>query len=90
MHLTEFVQTRRGVEAYVEPRTSMSGTSLLLVAYDGEWTRRTVPSALWAFKFAEHLQLPCYDAMKVGYPQRMREYTSRHKRQRSRPATEGG
>ena len=43
-HLREFVATRRGVEGFVEPRTAVSDVTLLLVAHDGEWTRRRVPS----------------------------------------------
>jgi hypothetical protein len=76
-HLTEFVRTRRGVEAYVEPQTIITQTTILLVAWDGEWTRRRVPSPRWAYSFAESLQIPGYDALVVGYPQRMRDYNSR-------------
>ena len=79
-HLTEFVRSRRGVEAFVEPKTSVTQTTILLVAYDGEWTRRVVPSPEWAHAFAEHLQIPGYDAAVVGYPQRMRDYNSRNKK----------
>lgn len=79
-HLTQFAQTRRGVEAFVEPRTSVTQTTILLVAYDGEWTRRVVPSPEWAHAFAAHLQVPGYDAAVVGYPQRMRDYNTRNKK----------
>jgi hypothetical protein len=79
-HLTQFAQSRRGVEAFVEPKTSVTQTTLLLVAFDGEWTRRVVPSPEWAHAFAEHLQIPGYDAAVVGYPQRMRDYNSRNKK----------
>jgi hypothetical protein len=79
-HLTQFTRTRRGVEAFVEPKTSVTETTLLLVAYDGEWTRRVVPSPEWAHAFAEHLQIPGYDAAVVGYPQRMRDYNTRNKK----------
>ena len=79
-HLTEFARTRRGVEAFVEPQTSVTQVTLLLVAYDGEWTRRVVPSPQWAHSFAESLQIPGYDAAVVGYPQRMRDYNTRNKR----------
>ena len=34
----------------------------------------------WAHAFAEHLQVPGYDAAVVGYPQRMRDYNSRNKK----------
>ena len=78
-HLTEFVQTRVGVEGFVEPQTTVTQTTLLLVAKDGEWTRRRVPSAEWAHKFANDLQVPSYDAAVVGYPQRMRDYNHRKK-----------
>lgn len=78
-HLESFLSTRRGVEAYVEQPTSLTRTSLLLVAYDGEWTRRSVPSPAWARRFAESHKLPCYDAGVVAYPQRMRDYNRRAK-----------
>jgi hypothetical protein len=79
-HLTQFAQSRRGVEAFIEPKTAVTQTTLLLVAFDGEWTRRVVPSPEWARAFAEHLQIPGYDAAVVGYPQRMRDYNSRNKK----------
>ena len=78
--LSQFAATHRGVEAFVEPKTAVTETTLLLVAYDGEWTRRVVPSPEWAHAFAEHLQIPGYDAAVVGYPQRMRDYNSRNKK----------
>lgn len=81
-HLTDFVHNRRGVEALVEPPTVVTQTTMLLIAYDGEWTRRRVPSAQWAHAFAEHLQIPAYDAAVVGYPQRMRDYNHRQKLRR--------
>lgn len=78
-HLQEFARSRRGVEAYVEPQTIATESTLLLIAADGEWTRRRVagPQAAWAV--AEKLGLPAYDAMIVGYPQRMRDYNARNK-----------
>ena len=44
-YLRDFVTTRVGVEAYVEPRTNVTPTTIMLVATDGEWTRRKVPDA---------------------------------------------
>jgi hypothetical protein len=79
-HLTQFARSRRGVEAFIEPKTSVTQTTLLLVAFDGEWTRRVVPSPEWARSFAEHLQIPGYDAAVVGYPQRMCDYNTRNKK----------
>ena len=79
-HLTQFARTRRGVEAFVEPKTAVTQTTLLLVAFDGEWTRRVVPSPEWAHAFAEHLQIPGYVAAVVGYPKLMRDYNTRNKK----------
>jgi hypothetical protein len=78
-HLTEFASTRRGVEGFVEPRTAVSDVTLMLVAHDGEWTRRRVPSVEWAHAFANKRGIPSYDAAVVGYPARMREYNKRKK-----------
>ncbi|QIX27045.1 hypothetical protein ncot_10895 [Nocardioides sp. JQ2195] len=80
-HLENFVSTRRGVEGFVEPRTAVSDVTLLLVAHDGEWTRRRVPSVAWAHNFANKHQVPSYDAAVVGVPQRMRDYNRRKKQQ---------
>ncbi len=78
-HLEDFVATRRGVEGFLEPRTAVTETTILLVAVDGEWTRRRVPSAQWAHGWANKLAVPTYDASVVGYPQRMREWNRRQK-----------
>src|SRR5436190_1746358 len=37
-YLADFVHTRSGVEAFIEPRTTVTETTVLLVAHDGEWT----------------------------------------------------
>jgi hypothetical protein len=78
-HLHEFASSRNGVEGFVEPRTAISDVTLLLVAHDGEWTRRRVPSVEWAHRFANEHGVPSYDAAVVGYPARMREYNRRKK-----------
>ena len=78
-HLREFATSRRGVEGFVEPRTAVSDVTLILVAHDGEWTRRRVPSVEWAHRFANQHRVPSYDAAVVGYPARMREYNRRMK-----------
>jgi len=81
-HLQGFISSRTGVEGFVEPRTAVSDVTLLLVAHDGEWTRRRVPSVRWAHEFCNDRRVPSYDAAVVGVPQRMRDYNSRVKRQR--------
>ncbi len=78
-HLEEFVATRRGVEAFIELPTTMARATLLLIAHDGEWTRRSVTSVDWARRFAARHRLPAYDAGVVGYPQRMRDYNARRR-----------
>jgi hypothetical protein len=77
-HLLDFIRTRRGVEGFVEPRTAVADVTLLLVAHDGEWTRRRVPSVEWAHKFANNQKVPSYDAAVVGIPKRMREWNRSH------------
>jgi hypothetical protein len=76
--LREFVRTRRSVEAYVEPRTNVTQMSVLLVAADGEWTRRRTTEKA-AKRLAEDLKIPVYDVQRTGYPQRMRDWSARNK-----------
>ncbi|WP_298746822.1 hypothetical protein [uncultured Nocardioides sp.] len=78
-HLSTWVGARRGVEGFVEPRTAVSDVTLLLVAHDGEWTRRRVPSVKWAHDFCNRAQVPSYDAAVVGVPQRMRDWNRRQR-----------
>jgi hypothetical protein len=79
-YLAEFVRSRRGVEGFIEPRTTVTETTLLLVAHDGEWTRRRIESPAVARRFAHQLAMPVYDVRLMGYPQRMRDYNERRKR----------
>ncbi|GAA4406169.1 hypothetical protein GCM10023168_20650 [Fodinibacter luteus] len=83
-HLADFVRTRRGVEAYVEPATNVTATTLVLIAHDGEWTRRALPSRPTAFEVARSLDIPVYDVNQTGYPARMREWTARQRRPKQR------
>ena len=78
-YLAEFVRSRRGVEAFIEPRTTVTETTVLLVAHDGEWTRRRVESPEAARRWASGLSVPIYDVRLLGYPQRMRDYNARQK-----------
>jgi hypothetical protein len=80
-HLTEFVASRRGVEAYVEPPTNVTATTVILIAHDGEWTRRAAGSRELAFDLARSLDVPVYDVLQTGYPARMREWNSRQRKQ---------
>ncbi|HKS44549.1 MAG TPA: oxidoreductase [Amycolatopsis sp.] len=80
-HLDAWAATRHGVEAYVEPRTTVTETTVVLIAHDGEWTRRRIGSPQAAQQFGHKRGIPVYEVAKVGYPKRMREYTQRVKRE---------
>ncbi len=81
-HLQDFVATHRGVEAYVEPQTFATETTVVLIAFDGEWTRRRVRGAKEAYDLAQGWGIPAYDAGVVGYPQRMRDWSARNRDRR--------
>lgn len=72
--LSDFVRSRDGVEAYLEPKTAVYSTTLLLVAADGEYLRRPIKDRSHAAEFCGRHNIPLYDAAKVGYPRRMRDY----------------
>jgi hypothetical protein len=78
-HLSRFAKSRNGVEAYIEPPTAVTATTVVLVASDGEWTRRRVDGADAARSFSKKHAIPLYDAGVTGYPKRMREWTARRK-----------
>ncbi|MFB9236185.1 hypothetical protein ACFFWC_11610 [Plantactinospora siamensis] len=78
-HLERFVRTRRGVEALIEPRTTVTGTTIILIAADGEWTRRRIDGPEGARRLAHRLAIPVYDVRLVGYPQRLRDYNTRRR-----------
>ncbi|MEI4271937.1 oxidoreductase [Klenkia sp. LSe6-5] len=80
-HLEQFVGTRRGVEGYVEPRTAVTESTIVLVAADGEWTRRRIDGPEVARRLSRDLAIPVYDAQVTGYPQRMRDWTHRRREQ---------
>nr|WP_092667905.1 oxidoreductase [Rhodococcus maanshanensis] len=83
-YLANWAHTRTGVEAYVEPQTTVTPVTVVLVANDGEWTRRPVGGAHGARRLGEDLHIPVYDVRKTGYPQRMRDYDARQKILRNR------
>ena len=87
-HLRTWAQARTGVEAYVEPRTAVTETTVVLVAADGEWTRRRISDPAAARKLGRSLGIPVYDVQLVGYPQRMRDYEARRRALRERQRRE--
>ena len=76
-YLREWARSHAGVEAFVEPRTAVTETTVLLVAADGEWTRRRIDGPDVARKLSRDLAIPVYDAQVTGYPQRMRDHDAR-------------
>ena len=82
-HLDDWASSRTGVEAYVEPRTHVTQTTVVLIAHDGEWTRRRIADFDAAAAFAKKRSIPLYEVERVGYPKRMREYTERQKRDKA-------
>jgi hypothetical protein len=85
-YMRQWVAQRAGVEAFVEPRTTVTELTVVLVAGDGEWTRRRAGGDAGARRLSERLQIPVYDVQKVGYPQRMRDYDARRRIERERAA----
>ncbi len=78
-HLAQFAATRPRVDAYLEPQTYVTPTTLVLVAATGEWTRRRVGGPAAAQAFGKKHGIPVYDVALVGYPQRMRDWTARRR-----------
>ena len=72
--IREFLASRDGVEAFLEPPTSVYAMTLCLVAADGEYLRRPVKHERQAKTVCNEAGVPVYDARIVGYPRRMREY----------------
>jgi hypothetical protein len=83
-YLRQWVATHEGVEAFVEPKTTVTEVTVVLVAADGEWTRRRTGGDSGARRLSERLNIPVYDVQKVGYPQRMRDHDARRRIERDR------
>lgn len=79
-HLNEWVAEHRGVEGYIEPRTTTNPTSLLLVDRDGDHARAPLRDGDQGRKFCERHGIPVYDAQVIGYPKRMRDFEKRRSR----------
>lgn len=77
-YLADWTTARIGVEAYVEPKTTVTPLTVVFVANDGEWTRRPLDEKN-ARKIGRDLKIPVYDVRKTGYPQRMRDHDARQK-----------
>jgi len=87
-YMRQWIAQRTGVEAFVEPKTTVTDVTVVLVAADGEWTRRRAGGDAGARRLSERLNIPVYDVQKVGYPQRMRDYDTRRRIERQRATRE--
>jgi hypothetical protein len=83
-YLRQWVAEHAGVEAFVEPKTTVTEVTVCLVAGDGQWTRRRAGGDRGARRLSDQLQIPVYDVQKVGYPQRMRDHDARQRIRRDR------
>jgi hypothetical protein len=83
-YLRQWVAEHHGVEAFVEPKTTVTDVTVVLVAADGEWTRRRAGGDSGARRLSDRLGIPVYDVQKIGYPQRMRDYDARQRILRDR------
>lgn len=81
VELGQFAADRKGVEGYIEPRTPTSPATLLLVDRDGDHRRAPVHDPADAVAFCGSLGIPVYDAQVLGYPQRMRDFEKRRRRE---------
>ena len=77
--LSEWASQRRGVEGYIEPRTTTNPTTLLLVDREGDHLRAPVREPEDAVAFCNRHSFPVYDAAVIGYPKRMRDFDRRRK-----------
>ena len=77
--ILQFIQSRQGVEAYVEPKTVMHPLSVVLVAGDGEHRRFELFDDAYLRELARSHDLQVFDASRVEYPQRMRDYMRRRR-----------
>ena len=77
--LEAWARSHKGVEGYIEPRTTTTSTTLLLVDRDGDHLRGPVRDPADAIAFCERVGLPIYDAQVIGYPRRMKEFDKRRR-----------
>lgn len=82
-HLRAFAKSREFVAFYVEPETTATDTTVVAVAFDGEWTRRRVGSPKAAEKLARSCKVAIHDVQVTGYPPEMREWNARAKADRA-------
>jgi hypothetical protein len=79
-YMEQWALQRTGVEAYYEPGTAAIVATVMLIAGDGEWTRRKIGSLEDAIRFGNQRGIPVYEVFRTGYPQRKRDYDGQSRR----------
>ena len=81
-HLREFIAAHTGCEAFIEPPTRVTQTTMVIVADTGEWTRRRIPDEGTGRRLAKQFGIPAFDVNLSGYPSRMREWNEKQRKSR--------
>lgn len=72
-YLKQWVVGRGFVEGFVEPETMVNEMSVVLVADNGEYTRRRIGGPKGIDAVSKALGISLYDVQETGYPDRMRK-----------------
>ncbi len=80
VHFKEFVDAHTGCEAFIEPPTRVTQTTMVVVADTGEWTRRRIPDEATGRRLAKQFGVPAFDVNLSGYPSRMREWNEKNRK----------
>ena len=72
-YLRDWVVGRAFVEGFVEPETMVNEMSVVLVAENGEYTRRNIGGPKGIDAVSKLLGISLYDVEETGYPDRMRK-----------------
>ena len=72
-YLEQWTAKHGFVEGFVEPETLVNEMSVVLVAENGEFTRRRIGGPKGIDVVAKQLGIALYDVEETGYPDRMRK-----------------
>lgn len=72
-YLKQWAAHHAFVEGFVEPETLVNEMSVVLVAENGEFTRRRIGGPKGIDAVSKALGIPLYDVEETGYPDRMRK-----------------
>lgn len=72
-YLKQWAEQHGFVEGFVEPETMVNEMSVVLVADNGEYTRRNIGGPKGIDAVSKMLGISLYDVEETGYPDRMRK-----------------